>query len=59
MAGVMVDTNIFYILSLGPIEEARLVAETLEGKKLYTIFTVITFVCKSSKRFPLINNYYT
>ena len=41
MAGVMVDTNIFYILLLGSIEEARRVAEILEGKKLYTTPTVI------------------
>ena len=27
MAGVMVDTNIFYILLLGSVDEARRVAE--------------------------------
>ena len=42
MAGrVIVDTNIFYILLLGPPEDARRVAETLEDKELYTTPIVI------------------
>ncbi len=42
MAGrVIVDTNIFYILLLGPPEDARRAAEILEDKKLYTTSIVI------------------
>ncbi len=38
---VMVDTNVFYILLLGPPKEARRIAEMLEHKELYTTPTVI------------------
>jgi hypothetical protein len=38
---VMVDTNVFYILLLGPPGEARRVAEALEDKELYTTPTVV------------------
>ncbi len=41
MAGVMVDTNIFYILLLGSVDEARRVAEILEDKKLYTLLQLL------------------
>jgi len=42
MAGrVMLDTNVLYILLLGPPGEARRIAEALEDRELYTTPTVV------------------
>ena len=38
---VMVDTNIFYMLLLGSPNEARRIAEALDGKELYTVPIVV------------------
>ena len=42
MAGrVVLDTNVLYILLLGPRRDAQRIARTLEGMELYTVPTVV------------------